>query len=406
MPSSEPTAAAGVQGAKPSTTNQPGEGSAPFEPAGADILRAAGVPEEAVKAFESSTEQEAAPPVAEQPKEEAEQEQPELPVAEEQPPEQETAEGEEKPTAEQDKEVAEPEAEATGDETTEPAAEGEPSEEPEEEAQPAWVQKRLAKAARQKERLQDKIDELEDRLKQVETAGAPAAAQAQGQDAWTAMDNMTDLERTVEIHRQVRDWCLKNPDGAVLNEGKPEERVMTPEQIRDELVKSLHILEAAPKKAQEIQQREQMRAFAQSEWPELFDEKNEIYATSQQFLKQYPAIASSPNRDMILGLMVEGWKPFKARIDARLKQNQNGAPPAASGKLPEALTRKIPPIPKTSAPNPPRGSRVPSPIKNAAAAVQRVAQEGATPESVMDALAALDAQKAVLGGTRRTAAPV
>lgn len=404
--SSSSAAAADAQGAKQSTSSQPGEGSAPFEPANADLLRAAGVPEEAVTAFESLQEQQA-PPVAEQ-QEEAKQPDPDVAPAgtesaEETNPEQETATEEHKPETEHEEHVIE-ETETPG-KTEETAS---PGEEETGEENKGWYQKRVGKWTRQKERMQDEIEDLKLQLEQEKKGGRPATAEQPS--PWTAADTIPELQRTVEVQRQVRDWCLKNPDGAVLNEGKENERVVPPEEVRDSLVGALRILEDAPRKAQEIQQRAEMRAFAQSEWPELFDTTSEIHQTSQQFLQQYPAIAQSPNRDMILGLMVEGWKPFKARVEARRQgKNGNGTAAAATngnGKLPEALTRKIPPIPKTSAPNPPRGSRVPSPIKNAAAAVERVVQDGATPESVMNAIAAIEAQNAVSSDTKRTPAPV
>jgi len=171
------------------------------------------------------------------------------------------------------------------------------------------------------------------------------------------------------------------------------------------LVAATRVIEEAPRRAAEIAQQQQMRQLVSTEWPELFDKNSEVYSTSQQFLKENPAIAASPNRDLILGLMLEGWKPFQARMLARQQGQQ---PPNSNGSsnVPEALKRKIPPIPKTTAPNPPRGSRVHTPVNDAAAAVNRIATQGASPENVQEAIAAIERQNAVSGGTKRTPAPV
>jgi hypothetical protein len=145
----------------------------------------------------------------------------------------------------------------------------------------------------------------------------------------------------------------------------------------------------------------------------LFDKESEIYKTSQQFLQQYPEIDRNPNRDFLLGLMVEGWKPFQQRMIARQQANgQQPQPQAAAGSngqkasLPEALRRKIPPMPRNAAPNPPRGSRRKSPQDEAAAAVQRLARDGGSPEAAMAAIAAIERQNAMSGDTKRMPAPV
>ena len=143
-----------------------------------------------------------------------------------------------------------------------------------------------------------------------------------------------------------------------------------------------------------------MRQLVSSEWPELYDKNSDIYANAQQFLKENPSIAAAPNRDLILGLMLEGWKPFQARMMAR-----NGKPQANGNGIPEALKRPQPPIPKTAAPKPPRSAGVRTPVSEAAAAVNRIVQGGATPENVQDAIAAIEKQNRVLSG-KRTAAQV
>ena len=406
--------AAEPQGAKEGA-EQPGTSSAaetsssiPITSA-SDILRHAGVPEEVVTAFTETKGEEktAAPPKSGAQPDEDEPSTEDAPTEGDEAEEGESAE-ESEPSTEGDEEA---EAEGESTDETEPAhaeAEADAADEPEEGQKPNWYQKRLAKWSRQKDRLQDEIDELKEQLarKQETPEAQPQPAQP-GRDVFGNIEDVGELQRIVELQRQVRDWCMENPEGMVVNEGKEDEKTVTPEEVRKTLIGATRIIEDAPRKAAEIQARQQWRAFAQDEWPELFDKKSEIYQTSQQFLEKYPAVAQNPNRDFILGLMVEGWRTFKPRMEAKLKgQAQPAANGTNNGKLPEALKRKIPPIPKTQAPNPPRGSRVPSPIKNAAAAVDRVATEGASPESVYAAIEAIERQNAASGGAKRTPAPV
>lgn len=210
---------------------------------------------------------------------------------------------------------------------------------------------------------------------------------------------------------------MDNPEGTVLNQGTPTERTISPEEVRRTLIGATRIIEDAPTRAEELRTEAQIHALVEEQWPELYDKGSDVHKTAQAFLQQNPGLANNPNRDFILGLMWEGWKPFQARMATKSGSgaqqgsngNGNGATPAApapASNVPEALRRKIPPIPKTAAPNPPRGSRVPTPANDAAAAVTRIIDSGATPESIQDAIAAIERQDAVSSGTRRTAAPV
>lgn len=398
--------AAEPQGAKagaeqPGTSSAAEVSSAVPQATASELLRHAGVPEEVVNALEAKGEEKAAPapPVSQ------------TDTVEEASPETETD-----PAEEEGQEEPEAEAESEGEEKTEdgeiaaqaeesqPEAEVDATDEPEEEQKPSWYQKRLAKWSRQKDRLQDEIDELKEQV--ARKPESPQPVPQAGPDVFGSIENVNELQRIVELQRGVRDWCMENPDGMVVNEGKPDEKVVTPEEVRKTLIGATRIIEDAPRKALDLQARQQWRTLAQEQWPELFEKNSEVYQTSQAFLREYPAVAQNPNRDFILGLMVEGWKTFKPRMEAKLKGQAAPAANGTNGKLPEALKRKIPPIPKTQAPNPPRGSRVPSPIKNAAAAVERVAQEGASPESVQAAIAAIERQNAASGGAKRTPAPV
>ncbi|MEI4927179.1 hypothetical protein Q8G50_32190, partial [Klebsiella pneumoniae] len=66
-----------------------------------------------------------------------------------------------------------------------------------------------------------------------------------------------ELQQVVEAQRQLRDWCLQNPDGAVCDEGKTSEKVVAPEEVRRMLIGATRLIEDAPRRAQEIQARMQ-----------------------------------------------------------------------------------------------------------------------------------------------------
>jgi hypothetical protein len=405
-------AAAQPEGAKSGqVAEQPGT-SSPVEVSSAvpqstasELLQSAGVPEEVISALGAREQAAPVPHGTEVPQPDTEASA-QTPAEVEQPePEAEEAEPSEEGETETEADATEP--------TEEPEEEPEPGEdeqEPEGEQKPSWFQKRRAKWKRKEERLQDQIDDLTEQLarsnqKQPEPQPATATARP-GKDVFADIQDINQLQEVVSMQRQVRDWCMDHPEGVVVNEGQANEKVISPEEVRKTLIGATRMIEDAPVAAQRIQMRQQWNGLARAEWPELFDTKSNVHQTAQQFLKEHPGIAESPARDFVLGLMVEGWKAYQPRMEAAMRGQQPNGAAQANGKIPEALKRKIPPIPKTQAPNPPRGSRVPSPIKNAAAAVERVVAEGASPESVQDAIAAIERQNAASGGARRTPAPV
>lgn len=390
--------AAQAPGVNEGATQDAGKGAEPtakgFDIDPAELLRTAGVAEEVVTQVAGQKSEEKETEDVSQTDTTAETET-ETPAATEE--------------TDEETEPTETETEETAEETeTEPKGE---------EEHPKWFQKRLGKWTRQKDRLEGQIEDLRgelDDLKTGQTSGEDKARKAPTPTPEDPLAHITDpaaLENVVESQRQLRSWCRRNRDGFVFDAGTDKERVVSKDEVAAwEDGADLIIEKYAPQKAEQLKGKvneQELKAtfdqMAHTEYPALFDKESEDYAASQKVLELVPEIANHPARDFVLGVYLEGVRSRNARLQKNGAAN-NGA--AEKSNLPEALRRKLPPIPKTSAPNTPRGSRLPVPAKEIAAARERLVNEGGTREAALDVLRAMDNERDLAGAKGRAPVPV
>jgi hypothetical protein len=230
-----------------------------------------------------------------------------------------------------------------------PAAEPEVEEEEEPEAEPEQVaasdqpkpdkrQKRINRLTRQKSELQGKLDaafqqnqELLQQLQQIQgaqTAQAGPAVPGQSRLQW--IRNEVDLDREINAAKNMVDWCDSNESG----EGLTDEQIsplyrdavsngdLMPEEAKAKTI-ALWRREADKVVRDGPQRKDEIRAYqdyqsrytesAKAMFPTIFDENNVDHKAAMQLIKDNPVLATMPDKMLIAGLLVEGYKSVIAR---------------------------------------------------------------------------------------------
>lgn len=250
---------------------------------------------------------------------------------------------------ESEAEDAEQEAEDTESETeseteTEEAEEADEEKETDEEAEqsskglPKGVQKRIDKLIAKRKEAEQQIDELTERLKELETAG-PAEKQVVpvGKDLNPYFQLQSDKEIQDEIKnaRQVRRWAEENADGAVIKGNDGQEVEYSAEEVRKIRLNAIDALEEyLPAQLQYVAVRKQFDAEAEKTYPFWKQRQSPEYQFANELLRSFPEIQKFPDFKLSIGDMIEGRKIRESK-----------------GKKPAQPVKKAPATPKsTSAP--------------------------------------------------------
>jgi hypothetical protein len=276
------------------------------------------------------------------------------------------------------------------------------------------VQKRLAKAARQRDRLVDialdglgaTADEI-DAVKSSQDPIAEAAAlkaelmergaanqrqqtqNVQGPQAPTnkgLLGNVTNEQQLEAWESHATDqmeWCDRNPDGVTVGEGASQ-RFVEPSEIAKYRKDMEKVLLQAPKRRQEIRDAlwQQTRALdkfntiAREEAPELWDPQAPGYSDPGAvlkeddvivgFLRDHPAVANDPRINVLLTRYARGWQARGTKAAKPLNPD-----------LPPSLVKPHPPLAPVTA-GPPSRSAAPNGSKRMNEAMQAVYAGGGT----------------------------
>lgn len=293
------------------------------------------------------------------------------------------------------KEPAQPEITPTENQQPQENADPNPESDPDESGEPHgnkdWPEpvqkefkKRVGKEARKRRQAEERAEQAEELAEtlraQLENTQPVTVAPSLG-DSFADVQNEQQLGQRVGEWRVVRDWCRQHPQGYVVNEGKDNEEIVTAEEVASRLSRAEDVLMfEAPRKAAQLQQRQQYDAMAKQVYAPLFDRGSQDYQIANALVQQLPGLANHPAKNLILGDYLRGVKARTAEVNGKT----NGAPPK---DVPKELLRPQPPI----APHVPAAQRgntaVPSKAK-VEQTMNRVAEEGGSHESLVAALAA------------------
>jgi len=257
---------------------------------------------------------------------------------------------------------------------------------------PESAKKRLAKERSKRGKVEEKAEALEAEVEQLRAAleqTQPVTVAPSSRDPLAHIQNEDQLRQVVDEAKVTRDWCRKNLNGFIADQGKETEREITPEEIADTLGKAEDILsEGVPRKYAQLREFREVEAIAKVEHPSIFDKTSEDYQVVAALMRQLPALASHPARSLIAGDYIVG-------VKARLAKARNGK----TADIPAELKRAIPPI----APHVPaaRGGGETQPSrKRVETEMNHVIQDGGGRDSIARALEAMDEARSKTSGTR------
>lgn len=203
---------------------------------------------------------------------------------------------------------------------------------------PESAKKRLAKERGKRGKAEEKAEALEaevERLRSVLDSTQPVTVAPHSGDILANVQNEQQLAQVVHEAKFTRDWCRRHPQGVTVDEGKESERFISPEEIADTLGKAEDALaEEVPRKYAQLQERKQVDSIARTEHPSIFDKNTEDYQVAVALMRQLPALASHPAKNLIVGDYIVG---VKARL---AKARQSGK----TADVPPELLRKTPPL--------------------------------------------------------------
>ena len=255
----------------------------------------------------------------------------------------------------------ESEGEGDSDESQEEETEGEGEQNLSELEYPKF-KKRVDTLTRQKKELQTQLDQLNQRLQQVESGQQQADKPAPAKPTSDPFANIKTLEQVQDKMNEAKgvwDWGLKQLEGTedtfVIDTGEGNEEELSREDVRNIVERAQYTLQTVlPEKAQNIQHRAAYDQVAQEHYAWLADQESAEYKEAQQVLKAFPELQQFPDVNLSMGDLVEGRKARAARTKAAKDKKSAPAPKA----------------PKIAPPQPSRSSS-PAPIDKGKAASKK-----------------------------------
>jgi hypothetical protein len=284
-------------------------------------------------------------------------------------------------------------------------------------ARPDKREKRIKKLTRQKFEAERQVDhllqvtsELKGRLEKVEGKSNGNRANAvPSSSGW--LPNITDeqqLNKEVAQARNLIKFCTANAKGIVQNEGTPQEKFITADEVAGWKSEAELVLLGSEPRRRELREftnaRTQYDTLAQRAWPELFDERTEDYQVGQTLLQNNPELEGRADKHYALGLLLEGVRSLHSRVQAAAQQVANGNGNGnGNGQRrdidPRAFAPRVPLAPHTA--ETPTREVVPSSSKELNdAMMQLVSDPDGSVGSLANALSAMDKLDRTRAGSR------
>jgi len=210
--------------------------------------------------------------------------------------------------------------------------------------EPEWFQKRIDKLTRQRREAESEVEDLRSELEKVkESVGESSPQPVVGSDnPFQHLTNSKEIEAKIRSARDTKRWARANRDGAVV-QGKDGEVDYTPEQVEGILNNAEDALDIhLPAQKEFVQAKEFWDSESVKAYPWLDDKKSKEYELHAKNLKEFPAIRTLPNHQLIVADMMLG----------QAVRYQNG------GKKPTTVSKAKPKAP----PQPSAPSATPAPL--------------------------------------------
>jgi len=240
------------------------------------------------------------------------------------------------------------------DEDADPAAD--PQDDHPDAKAPKWVQKRIDRLTAQKRELKEEAAAakataaaLEARVKSLEAN--LVVAQPTADDPLADVLDTATLDTTIRQAKAVRAWCIENPDGGAIPDGKGGEVEYDAREVARRRAAAEDILgEHAPARRTWITERQTADERARKLYPALYKDGTEERKAYEEILRRTPSLARDPYAPLragreLLGFLIESGRykaiPVKAAAAADAKPATPAPRPPAAPK-PSASPRPGP----------------------------------------------------------------
>jgi len=249
---------------------------------------------------------------------------------------------------------AEEETDATeGTEDTEEEAEAEPEDlKGLPEKTKAKIQARIDKLVAERESAKGDLTardaEIKDLKAQLDTA-QPIRLTPTPDDPMSGCESMDDITAMMQSAKAVKRWAQDNPEGAIVKGKDGQDVELDAAAVREHLHRAEDVLDAAPRRAQFLQNRAAFDAEAKEVYPTLFTTGTEEAQLMQGFTRAFPDVMKLPNWRLLVGDAIAGQKARLAAAAAKA----SGKPAAPAGKpAAKPAAKPAPKIPKVPGGNP------------------------------------------------------
>ncbi|CAK0767137.1 conserved hypothetical protein [Gammaproteobacteria bacterium] len=245
------------------------------------------------------------------------------PQTEETPVEVEATTDDENTVHSQENEEATPESEESDSEETE---ETKSDEDETERGLPKGVKKRIDKLSAKRREAEAEVDRLKSEVERLSQEANKPAQTPTADNPYANLGSLEEVNREADQAKQIRRWCEMNPDGATVKNKNGEEVDYTSEEIRNIKIRAMDALEEhLPKRAQYLQNYNQIEQVATKEYPWWKDKAARERQMAETFIKAFPEIQKFPDYKMVIGDYIRG---VKSREQASQKSAPARAPSA------------------------------------------------------------------------------
>jgi len=185
----------------------------------------------------------------------------------------------------------------------------------------------------------------------------------------------------MEQARQVRDWCIENPDGGTLQDAQGNDVEFTAAQVAKRKAMAEDILHVhAPARREWLAQKAQADEVARKKYSKLYEKGSPWANMKERFVQANPGVLNLPDHDLVIGDIIVGFMVRSGRLNAVLAKQKTATEGKSGGQQQPAGKPKPPPAAIKPAANRPPGKQA-----AAQAAMSRYAQT----QSEEDGIAAI-----------------
>jgi hypothetical protein len=204
------------------------------------------------------------------------------------------------------------------------------------------VQKRIDKLTARAKSAEERVTELEAKLKETESVGVQreVVTASSKADPLSEVQDVRGLRDEVEKAMAVKRWCIENPDGGTVQAGEKEidiEAAQARKMLADaEEMITLHV----PRRQQFLTEKVENERVARAEYPEMFKSGSDMEKAYHNLLKAWPDVMRFPDYQLVIGDYMRGNAERMAKKAEATKTPTKAKQPLA------------PPVPKVAAPKP------------------------------------------------------